>query len=84
MSLVGFTERQRAVVDRVRTETTGEIRRIEPAPVGVLVVQRLPDESTSSLFHVTLEPSIHGAGSLHWQFLGPVEETASDYDQTRS
>ena len=73
-----FTAQQQTIVDRVRNETDKEIQRIEPATTGVLVVRQPPDSAAPKLFHVTLEPSLEGSDSLHWEFVGPVEDNDGD------
>ena len=70
-----FTAQQQTIVDRIRNETESEIQRIEPATVGVLVVRQPPDAAVPKLFHVTLEPSVDGSDSLHWEFVGSVDGT---------
>lgn len=61
--------------DRVRKDLPGHILRCKPDIKGFLVIQQLSNDTTPYLYRVTHETQIDGSESLHWAFLGRVEES---------
>lgn len=79
-----MTEREQEIADRVREEALGEIHRLDTDVGGFLVVQKLPDTSSPSLYRVSLEEQVDGSESLHWELLGSVNPDESDADDSHT
>lgn len=73
-----LNENRQRVADRIRKEAPGEILRLEPDIKGFIVVQQLADDPKPILYRVTLERQIDGSESLHWAYLGPVNQSSGD------
>lgn len=65
-------KKDQQIKDWIQEEAIGEVLKITEDISGYLVIQNLPDDSGSSLYHVTVESQIDGTQSLHWAYLGPA------------
>lgn len=67
--------------EQIREEAEGEVLDIEDEGVHTLIRMRPPtqgesegDQQLVSLYHVTRERHPEGEETLHWEFLGDVQE----------
>ena len=60
--------------ERIEEDAAGTILRVTEEDGIVEVVQRLPDEEGTYLYHVSLESHPDENESLHWNLIGSVDE----------
>ena len=60
--------------ERIEEDAAGTVLRIVETEGIVEVVQRLPDEEGTYLYHVSLETHPDESESIHWNLIGSVDE----------
>ena len=75
---MALTDKQRDLAARISKEASGEILRLDPDVKGFLVVLQRPEDPSPVLYRVTLEKHTDGSESLHWAFLGSVDQSETD------